>query len=189
LFFNHWYRHYGLPRKIVSVRDGRFVGKFWQELFRLTQVRLAMSSSHHPQTDGQTERTNRTMEETLRHYVNYRPNNRDEVLPAFEHAYNNSVNATTRQVPFELLYGQKPLEFKDFLLPSSTTTVESVTDFVSRMESLVADASKSIAQANQTAGHHSNRKRMGHVFGVGDKVLLSTKHFTPPIPSSAVKPA
>jgi hypothetical protein len=54
LFFNHWYRHYGLPCKIVSDRDVRFVGKFWQELFRLTQVHLAMSSSHHPQTDGQT---------------------------------------------------------------------------------------------------------------------------------------
>jgi hypothetical protein len=37
LFFNQWYRHYGLPRKIVSDRDGRFAGKFWQELFRLTQ--------------------------------------------------------------------------------------------------------------------------------------------------------
>jgi hypothetical protein len=48
LFFNHWYRHYGLPRKIMSDCDGRFVGKFWQELFRLTQVHLAMSSSHHP---------------------------------------------------------------------------------------------------------------------------------------------
>jgi Chromo (CHRromatin Organisation MOdifier) domain len=83
-------------------------------------------------------------------------------------------------VPFELLYGQKPLEFKDLSLPSPTTSVESVTDFVSRMESLVADASKSIAQANQTAERNSNRKRMGHVFGVGDKMLLSTKHFTPP---------
>jgi hypothetical protein len=54
------------------------------------------------------------MEEMLRHYVNYRQNNWDEVLPALEHAYNNSINATTRQVPFELLYGQKPLEFKTY---------------------------------------------------------------------------
>jgi hypothetical protein len=138
----------------VSDRDGRFVGKFRQELFRLTQVRLAMSLSHHPQTDGQTERTNRTMEEMLRHYVNYRQNKWDEVLPALEYAYNNSINATTRQVPFELLYGQKPPEFKDFLLTSPTTTVESVTEFVSRVESLVADSSRSIAQANQAAERH-----------------------------------
>jgi hypothetical protein len=86
LFFNHWYRQDGLPRKFLSDRDGRFVGKFWQDLFRLTQVHLAMTSSHRPQTDGQTERTNRTMEEMLRHYVNYRQNNLDEVLPALEYA-------------------------------------------------------------------------------------------------------
>jgi hypothetical protein len=66
------------------------------------------------------------MEEMLLHYVNYRQINWDEVLPALEHAYSNSINATTRQVPFELLYGQKPLEFKDLLLQSPTTTVESV---------------------------------------------------------------
>jgi Integrase zinc binding domain len=113
VFFNHRYRHYGLPRKIVSDRDGRFVGTFWQELFRLTQVRLGMSSSHHPPSDGQTERTSRTMEEMLRLYVNYGQNNWGEVLPALENAYNKSVHATTRQVPFELLYGQKPREFKD----------------------------------------------------------------------------
>jgi hypothetical protein len=74
-----------------------------------------MSSSHRPQTDGQTERTNRTMEEMLRHYVNYRHNNWEGVLPELKHAYNNSVNATTRQLSFELLYGQKPLEFKDLV--------------------------------------------------------------------------
>jgi hypothetical protein len=44
----------------------------------------------------------------------------------------------------------------------------------------MADASRSIAQDDQTAERHSNRKRTGHVFGVGDKVFLSTKHFTPP---------
>jgi hypothetical protein len=102
------------PRAIlVPDRDGRFVGKVWQELFCLTQDRLAMSSSHHPQTDGKTERTNRTMEE-MRHYVNYRQNGWDEVLPALEHAYNKSDKATTRQLQFELLYRHKPLEFKDF---------------------------------------------------------------------------
>ena len=71
MFFNHWYRWFGLPKKIISDRDGRFISKFWKELFRLTQTRLAMSTSHHPQTDGQTEKANRTLEEMIRHYINY----------------------------------------------------------------------------------------------------------------------
>jgi hypothetical protein len=119
----------------VSDRDGRFISKFWQELFRLSQVKLAMSSLHHPQTDGQTERMNRTMDEMLCHTVTYRQDDWDEALPALEHAYNNSVNATINQEPFVRLYGQKPLDFKDLLLGKKPTPVESVQEFVSRVES------------------------------------------------------
>jgi hypothetical protein len=55
-FLNHWYRWFGLPKKIISDRDERFISMFWKELFRITQTRLSMSTSHHPQTDGQTAR-------------------------------------------------------------------------------------------------------------------------------------
>jgi hypothetical protein len=69
LYFNFVYCRQGLARKIVSDRDVRFTGSFWQELHRLLQVRLGMSSSFQPQTDGKTERANRTLEEMVRHYV------------------------------------------------------------------------------------------------------------------------
>jgi hypothetical protein len=72
LYCNYVYCRHGLARKILSDRDGRFTGAFWKELHRLLQVKLAMSSSFHPETDGQTERTNRTMEEMARHYVSHR---------------------------------------------------------------------------------------------------------------------
>jgi hypothetical protein len=85
-FFNHWYILFGLPKKIISDRDGRFIRRFWKELFRITQTRLAMSTSHHPQTDGQTEKANRTLEEMIRQYINYQQNNWDDLLPALEHA-------------------------------------------------------------------------------------------------------
>jgi transposase-like protein len=69
LFFENVYRYHGLPRKIISDRDPCFTGALWKELHRLLQVHLAMLSSFHPETDGQTERANRTVEEMLRHYV------------------------------------------------------------------------------------------------------------------------
>jgi hypothetical protein len=68
-FFNIWYRWFGFPNKLISDRDERFISRFWKEFFRLTQKRLAMSTSHHPQTDGQTEKENRTLEEIIRHYI------------------------------------------------------------------------------------------------------------------------
>ena len=57
---------HGIPRSIVSDRDPRFVSKLWQEIWRLLGPKLRMSSGHHPQTDGQTEATNRVVEMTLR---------------------------------------------------------------------------------------------------------------------------
>jgi hypothetical protein len=65
------------------------------------QTKLAMSTSHHPQTDGQTEKANRTLEEMARHYVNYAQNNWDELLPGIEHAYHYGVNLG----PVELIAG------------------------------------------------------------------------------------
>jgi hypothetical protein len=180
LFLRNWYRWFGLPRKIISDRDGRFVSRFWRELFRLLQTRLAMSTSHHPQTDGQTEKTNRTLEEMARHYVNHQQNDWDDSLPFLEHAYNRSINATTGETPFMLAFGQNPSELKDFVAKPVPTVVESVSDFTGRLNELVDRAVKAITTANQNAERFENRHRRDYQFGVGDSVLLSTRHFTPP---------
>jgi hypothetical protein len=52
LFFREAFRLHGLPKQIVSDRDGCFISTFWQEIFRLTDTELATSTSYHPQTDG-----------------------------------------------------------------------------------------------------------------------------------------
>ena len=60
---------YGMQLEIVSDRDALFSSEFWNELTELLGTRLAMSTAYHPASDGQTERTNRTLEDMLRHYV------------------------------------------------------------------------------------------------------------------------
>jgi hypothetical protein len=119
LFLKDVYRLHGLRRKIISFRDVTFTGNFSQELHRHVQTKLAMSSSFHQQTDGQTERGNRALEEMLRHYVSYRQDDWCEKLAYLEFAYNSAKNKTTRQTPFLLSYGQEPLEFSDLLLKTS----------------------------------------------------------------------
>ena len=66
LVFEQVFRHYGMPKSVVSDRDPRFTSIFWRTLFKLTGTDLRMSSSSHPETDGQTERGNRTWEDMLR---------------------------------------------------------------------------------------------------------------------------
>jgi transposase InsO family protein len=66
LYVKEIYRLYGLPLAIVSDRDPVFTSKLWQDLRRLTQTELRMSSARHPETDGQTERVNQCLEGFLR---------------------------------------------------------------------------------------------------------------------------
>ena len=69
MFIEHVFRRFGLPEEFVSDRDSRFRSHFMTEVCRLVGIKQSMSTSHHPQTDGQTERTNRTLGEMLRHFV------------------------------------------------------------------------------------------------------------------------
>jgi transposase InsO family protein len=66
LFLALVFRHHGLPESIVSDRDPRFTSAFWTRLFQLLGMRLLMSTAAHPETDGQTERVNRVLEDVLR---------------------------------------------------------------------------------------------------------------------------
>ena len=115
LFITHIFRLHGMPAVLVSDRDSRFTSKFWQALMTQLGTKLAMSTAHHPQTDGQSERTNRTLEEALRSYVNYSMDNWVDQLPLLEFAINNSKQASTGQSPFFLNYGHNPLTPHAFL--------------------------------------------------------------------------
>ena len=92
MFVDKIYCHHGLPLEIISDRDTKFTSDFWKELMRLLNVKQGMSTSYHPRTDGQTERTNRTLEEVLRSFISPDQSDWDDLLPLVEFAINNSIN-------------------------------------------------------------------------------------------------
>ncbi|KAE9068903.1 hypothetical protein PF001_g28486 [Phytophthora fragariae] len=99
LFLDLVYRHHGLPESIVSDRDPRFTSAFWTRLFALLGTRLLMSTAAHPETDGQTERVNRVLEDVLRSYATSFAS-WSSFLPMAEFALNNSTHASTGLTPF-----------------------------------------------------------------------------------------
>ena len=100
LFFERVISQHGLPKVIISDRDSKFISHFWKKLFQLMGTTLKFSTAYHPQTDGQTERMNRVLEEMLRGFINHPQDNWEKLLPAVEFAYNSSVQASTGQTPF-----------------------------------------------------------------------------------------
>jgi hypothetical protein len=77
LIFEHVYKLHGLPKNIISDRDVLFTSTFWRQLHRLIGTKLRLSSAYHPQSDGSTERANRTITQMLRQCVH--PNQQDWV--------------------------------------------------------------------------------------------------------------
>ena len=99
VFVDTIFRLHGMPLEIVSDRDPRFTAAFWQAVFKRLGTRLKMSTADHPQTDGQTERVNRVLEELLRSYAHSFEQWSDHLSIA-EFAMNNSVHASMSHTPF-----------------------------------------------------------------------------------------
>jgi transposase InsO family protein len=174
LFLKEVVRHHGVPSSIISDRDPRFTSSFWQELWKQLGTRLAMSTAYHPQTDGQTERANRTIEDILRSCVNLKQNDWDEMLPLAEFAYNNSKQVSTGFSPFYLNTGQHPGLPSSSVAPAATNGNATAEEMLERLFSdlKVAEANVSAAQSKQQ--QYANQHRRESEFEEGEKVLLET---------------
>jgi hypothetical protein len=97
---------HGVLKKIVSDRGFQFTSKFWEKLHESMDTKLNFSSTYHPQTDGQTERTNQILEDMLRAYPLKYGKSWDKSLPYAEFSYNNSCQASIKMALYEALYGR-----------------------------------------------------------------------------------
>ena len=95
---------HGVSVSIVSDRDPRFTTYFWKSFQKAMGTRLTMSTTFHPQTNGQLERTIQVLEDMLRACVLDHKGNWVEHLPLVEFAYNNSYQASIQMAPYEALY-------------------------------------------------------------------------------------
>jgi transposase InsO family protein len=174
LFLDQIYRLHGLPTIFVSDRDPRFTSSFWASIFRTLGTKLNMSTSHHPQTDGQTERTHRTIEQILRAYVHPLHDDWASWLPVAEFAYNSQHHRSIRTSPFMANYGFQPLSPASFIVPNSASP--EAADYLNHLKDIQTSIVFALEQskAQQAAGADIHRRDL--VFKVGDQVRLSSKH-------------
>ena len=109
IFGREVWKHHGLPTDIVSDRDSWFTSEVWKEFLQLSGIQPRMSTAFHPQTDGQTERLNQTIEAYLRAFIGNEQDDWVWLLPIAEFAYNNSVTTGNGMSPFYANYGFHPV--------------------------------------------------------------------------------
>jgi hypothetical protein len=187
-FIQSVFRLHGLPSVIYSDRDPKFRGNFWKSLFKLLGTKLNMSTARHPQTDGQSERANRSIEEMLRHYINPSLTDWFDHLPLLEFAYNSSVQASTGATPFYLNFGQHPMSVLDVALPSTLAGMsDSAESTISRIRDSVTKAQLHLQHAQDRMVRYANKNRRDLKFSVDDLVLLSSDGLKPPSASDQAR--
>ena len=130
-----------------------------------------MSTAFHPQSDGQTERLNRTLEEILRIFATYKQDKWDEYLSSAEFAYNNSKQASTEFTPFELDCGQAP---STPITANITNNVAASEEFITYWNAMIKIAKDTLIEVQKRQKKYANQHYKFEEFDIGQKVLLST---------------
>ncbi|KAK3021216.1 hypothetical protein RJ639_046635 [Escallonia herrerae] len=142
LFFKYVVKYWGMPQDIVSDRDSRFTGNFWTELFKLLGSQLSMSSSYHPESDGQTERFNSMLEDS-----------------------------STGKSAFEIVNGQQPLLPHTVNVPNAGKSPRAIS-FSEEWRQNIDLAHSYLEKAARRMKKHADKNRRSQEFNVGDKVMV-----------------
>jgi len=196
LFADVVFKHHGLPLTIVSDRDPRFTSEFWKSFTSLMGTRLNMSTAFHPQTDGQTERVNRQLEQVLRHVVNARHDNWDQHLSIVEFALNNHTSQSTGYTPFFLDTGRNPITPLTFAARLDELAVQAQAENIPATTSATIEAWRAVLRdaqigmklAQERYAAHADLRRVDLVLKEGEKVYLSSEHISLFAPSPKFRP-
>jgi hypothetical protein len=164
---------HGVPKMIVSEKDSKFTSNFWKGLFKRFETSLNFSTTYHPETDGQTERVNRVIEDMMRMYVMDKPSKWEYYLLLVEFVYNNGYHASLDMSPFESLNGIKcntPVSWDN---PADRVVVGPY--FLWEMEEHMVKIRENLKVSQYRNKIYSDKGRNHREFEVGDHVFLKVK--------------
>jgi transposase InsO family protein len=167
-------RYHGIPKSFITDRDKLFTSNYWKTLVSVMGIKHKLSTAYHPQTDGQTERANQTLEAYLRHYVNYAQDNWVIYLPMAQLALNQQISATTGVTPFYANFGKHPNLFMEPKLQhpnadKALITSDQLKELHKRLRQRILSSQDGLRKSRQKSKPDPQLKK-------GDKVYLLTKN-------------
>ncbi len=180
LFFTYMFKHHGFPKDVVLDRDLKFTSKFWRALWKRMRLKLKMSTSFRPQTDGQTKRVNSVIQQFLRNYVAADQQDWVDHLVLAEFCYNNLEHLATGATPFQMVTGKSPIMPTTWVGQppnDASEEVPMVTQFDEKRCHLWEMAKANLEKAHKRYKDFVNKSRREVNFEKRDEMWLNIKNF------------
>lgn len=174
LLNTHVFSIHGFPQTIITDRDPRFTSTYWKQFCSNLTIKRALTTAFHPQSDGQTERTNKVVEEVLRNLISYCHKSWDELLPFVQFCINNTISTSTGMTPYFLNFGTHPgSPITNQITSTSLPVLEKV---FSNMSLALTRVKRLLQAAQDRQKFYADQHRRPHSFTEGTQVLLSSRH-------------
>ncbi|CAF2126492.1 unnamed protein product, partial [Rotaria magnacalcarata] len=165
---------FGTPRCILTDNGTHFTSTITNELFKQIGTTHLYSTLYHPQTNGQIERYNSTMDAKIAALSNLHKTNWDDQLPFVTFNYNTSIHSSTKHIPFEMMYGRSPVlpfdhQDTNVTLSYDNEHVKKLNQFLSNLNE---QAKCNIIKHQEQYKQHYDRNRSNPVYNIGDLVLV-----------------
>ncbi|KAK3506600.1 hypothetical protein QTP70_010867 [Hemibagrus guttatus] len=184
--FAHVFRNFGLPEDIVSDRGLQFTSQVWRVLCARPDIGVSLSSSHHPQSNGQAEHLNQEIGRFLRSYCSGEQQRWSEFLPWAEYTQNSLTHCSTGLTPFQCGLGYQPPLFPWSREPSSIPAVE---EWYRRSQEVWERAHVRLQRAVRRQRIQADQHYRPHpAYQVGQMVWLSTRNLHLKLPCRKLSP-
>ena len=154
----------------MSDHDPIFTSRFWEAFQEASGTKINFSTAYHLQSDGQTERVNRILEDLLRAYAHDFGGSWEDHLHLVEFSYNNSYQASIEMAPFEALYG-RPCRSPACWIEAGDRLVLGP-DMIKEATEKVDSIRKKLRTAQSRQKSYYDRRRRDSKFMIRDSVFL-----------------
>jgi hypothetical protein len=165
LYTTHIFPHYGIPLKVISDRDPRFDSAFTTDLCKLLGIRQNISIAYHLQTDGQSERTNQSLETYLRLYCDTQQHEWAKLLPMAQYVRNSWPSSIMKQIPFNTLVGYTPLAHQ----PTWNSSIPGLQQCLEKIRESRTAALEALRKSQERHEQHPQKYKE---FQIGDNIWL-----------------